>query len=41
VRDAAGVGIRIYEQPVIAAINGPTVSVGATMTLPMDMRLRG
>ena len=27
--------------PVIAAINGPAVGVGATMTLPMDVRLAG
>ncbi len=27
------------EKPVIGAINGPAVGVGATMTLPMDIRL--
>lgn len=42
VRDGGGrVGLRIYEslKPVIAAINGAAVGVGATMTLPMDIRL--
>jgi len=41
-RDAGGiVGLRIFRcrKPVIAAINGPAVGVGATITLPMDMRL--
>ena len=41
-RDGGGqVGLRIYEslKPVIAAINGAAVGVGATMTLSMDVRL--
>jgi enoyl-CoA hydratase/carnithine racemase len=41
-RDGGGlVALRIYElrKPVIAAINGPAVGVGVTMTLPMDIRL--
>jgi enoyl-CoA hydratase/carnithine racemase len=49
--DAGGVGVprdnggqftlRVFQctKPVIAAINGPAVGVGATMTLPMDVRL--
>jgi len=41
-RDGGGVvALRIFEssKPVIAAIHGPAVGVGITMTLPMDIRL--
>jgi enoyl-CoA hydratase/carnithine racemase len=41
-RDGGGrLTLRIFEcaKPVIAAINGPAVGIGATMTLPMDVRL--
>jgi enoyl-CoA hydratase/carnithine racemase len=41
-RDGGGiVSLRVFEstKPVIAAINGPAVGVGITMTLPMDVRL--
>jgi enoyl-CoA hydratase/carnithine racemase len=49
-RDTAGIGgrdgggeftLRIFDckKPVIAAINGPAVGVGATMTLAMDVRM--
>jgi enoyl-CoA hydratase/carnithine racemase len=43
-RDGGGrVVLRIFDslKPVIAAINGPAVGVGITMTLPMDVRLAG
>ena len=41
-RDGGGrLTLRIFDstKPVIAAINGPAVGIGATMTLPMDVRL--
>lgn len=41
-RDGGGlIALRLYRclKPVIAAINGPAVGIGATMTLPMDIRL--
>ena len=41
-RDGGGrVALRIFEsrKPVIAAINGPAVGFGITMTLPMDIRI--
>jgi len=42
VRDTGGrVALAIYRctKPVIGAINGPAVGIGATMTLPMDVRI--
>ena len=41
-RDGGGlVTLRMFEslKPIIGAINGPAVGIGATMTLPMDVRL--
>lgn len=42
VRDVGGriaLAVLAVPKPVIAAINGPAVGIGATMTLPMDLRL--
>lgn len=42
VRDTGGrVSLAVYDckKPIIAAINGAAVGIGATMTLPMDIRL--
>jgi len=41
-RDGGGLlTLKIYDmkKPVIAAINGPAVGIGITMTLPMDIRI--
>ncbi len=41
-RDGGGlVTLRMYQskKPIIGAINGPAVGIGATMTLPMDVRI--
>jgi enoyl-CoA hydratase/carnithine racemase len=41
-RDGGGLlTLRLYDskKPVIAAINGPAVGIGITMTLPMDVRI--
>jgi enoyl-CoA hydratase/carnithine racemase len=41
-RDGGGIlALRIHalKKPIIGAINGPSVGMGATMTLPMDIRL--
>lgn len=43
-RDGGGtVTLRMFamNKPIIGAINGPAVGIGATMTLPMDIRLAG
>jgi len=41
-RDGGGIlALRVHalQKPIIAAVNGPSVGMGATMTLPMDLRL--
>jgi enoyl-CoA hydratase/carnithine racemase len=42
IRDGGGIltlQIASSRKPIIAAVNGPAVGVGATMTLPMDIRI--
>jgi enoyl-CoA hydratase/carnithine racemase len=42
VRDTGGrvsLAVHACTKPVLAAVNGPAVGIGATMTLPMDVRL--
>ncbi|WEG15187.1 enoyl-CoA hydratase-related protein [Alkalihalophilus pseudofirmus] len=41
-RDSGGrISLQVYKskKPIIAAINGPAVGIGLTMTLPMDIRI--
>lgn len=44
VRDSGGrltLAIRESPKPIVAAIHGPAVGIGVTMTLPMDVRIAG